>query len=43
MMHVQDHLVLQNNRIDMLTLDALGRLTGDSYCATTEQFELKRQ
>jgi flavin reductase (DIM6/NTAB) family NADH-FMN oxidoreductase RutF len=40
--HVQDDLLLENNRIDMLKLDALGRLTGDSYCATTEQFELKR-
>lgn len=42
-MHVQDQLVMQNNRIDMLSLDALGRLTGDSYCSTTDQFELKRQ
>lgn len=41
-MHIQDELLLENNRIDMLKLDALGRLTGDSYCATTEQFELKR-
>ena len=40
--HVKDDLLLENNRIDMLKLDALGRLTGDSYCATTEQFELKR-
>jgi flavin reductase (DIM6/NTAB) family NADH-FMN oxidoreductase RutF len=40
--HVQDDLLLENNRIDMRKLDALGRLTGDSYCATTEQFELKR-
>lgn len=42
-MHIQDDLVLDNYRIDMLKLDALGRLTGDSYCATNEQFELKRQ
>lgn len=41
-MHVRDDLLIENNRIDMLKLDALGRLTGDSYCATTEQFELKR-
>lgn len=40
--HVQDHLLMDGNRIDLLALDALGRLTGDSYCATTEQFELKR-
>lgn len=40
--HVKDDLLLENNRINMLKLDALGRLTGDSYCATTEQFELKR-
>lgn len=41
-LHIQDDLLLENNRIDMLKLDALGRLTGDSYCATTEQFEFKR-
>jgi flavin reductase (DIM6/NTAB) family NADH-FMN oxidoreductase RutF len=41
-MHVQDDLLLAGNRIDLQRLDAVGRLTGDSYCSTTDQYELKR-
>lgn len=40
--HIRDDLLLENNRIDLLRLNAVGRLTGDWYCETTEQYELKR-
>ena len=41
--HVRDDLVLDNNRIDFLALDAVGRMAGDWYCTTTDQYELPRQ
>ena len=41
-LHVQDQLLMERNRIDLIALDAVGRLTGDSYCSTTDQYELKR-
>ena len=41
-LHVRDELVLDNNRIDLQRLNAVGRLTGDIYCSTTVQYELKR-
>ncbi|HEX2281312.1 MAG TPA: flavin reductase family protein [Thermomicrobiales bacterium] len=41
-LHVQDQLLMERNRIDLTALDAVGRLTGDSYCSTTDQYELKR-
>lgn len=41
-LHVQDQLLLDRNRIDLKALDAVGRLTGDSYCSTIDQYELKR-
>ena len=40
--HVRDDLLLERNRIDLQKLDAVGRLTGDWYCSTTDQYELKR-
>lgn len=40
--HVRDDLLIENNRIDLQRLHAVGRLTGDWYCATDEQYELKR-
>ncbi len=40
--HVRDDLVIANNRIDLQRLDALGRLTGDWYCSTADQFEIPR-
>ena len=40
--HIRDELLLENNRIDLLRLNAVGRLTGDWYCETSEQYELKR-
>jgi flavin reductase (DIM6/NTAB) family NADH-FMN oxidoreductase RutF len=40
--HVRDDLLLANNRIDLQRLQAVGRLTGDWYCSTAEQYELKR-
>ncbi len=41
-LHVRDDLILGNNRIDLQRLEAVGRLTGDSYCSTEHQYELKR-
>ncbi len=40
--HVRDDLIIEGSRIDLQRLDAVGRLTGDMYCSTTEQYELKR-
>lgn len=40
--HVSDELVIEGNRIDLQRLNAVGRLTGDMYCSTTDQYELKR-
>lgn len=40
--HVRDDLLLENNRIDLRRLRAVGRLTGDWYCSTAEQYELRR-
>ena len=40
--HVRDDLLIENNRIDLQRLHAVGRLTGDWYCATDDQYELKR-
>ena len=40
--HIRDDLLLENNRIDLQRLQAVGRLTGDWYCSTSEQYELKR-
>lgn len=41
-LHVRDELVIENNRIDLQRLNAVGRLTGDLYCSTTDQYEMKR-
>ena len=40
--HVRDDLVLEQGRIDFKTLDAVGRLAGDWYCSTREQYKLPR-
>jgi flavin reductase (DIM6/NTAB) family NADH-FMN oxidoreductase RutF len=40
--HVRDDLALENYRIDFHSLDAVGRLAGDWYCATNDQYELPR-
>ena len=40
--HVRDELVIENNRIDLPALQAVGRLTGDWYCSTSEQYQLPR-
>jgi flavin reductase (DIM6/NTAB) family NADH-FMN oxidoreductase RutF len=40
--HVRDDLVIENNRIDLQRLDPLGRLTGDWYCSTAEQYQILR-
>ncbi len=40
--HIRDELIIENNRIDLQRLQAVGRLTGDWYCSTAEQYELKR-
>lgn len=40
--HIRDDLLLENNRIDLQRLQAVGRLTGDWYCSTAEQYELQR-
>ena len=40
--HVRDELLIENNRIDLARLQAVGRLTGDWYCSTAEQYQLPR-
>jgi flavin reductase (DIM6/NTAB) family NADH-FMN oxidoreductase RutF len=40
--HVRDALLLPSGRVDLQALDAVGRLTGDWYCATREQYQLER-
>jgi flavin reductase (DIM6/NTAB) family NADH-FMN oxidoreductase RutF len=40
--HVRDDLLIENHRIDLQRLQAVGRLTGDWYCSTAEQYELHR-
>ena len=40
--HVRDDLLLERNRIDLQALDAVGRLAGDWYCTTTDQYEMAR-
>ena len=39
--HVRDDLVLERNHVDMGALDAVGRMGGDSYTRTTDQFRLQ--
>jgi flavin reductase (DIM6/NTAB) family NADH-FMN oxidoreductase RutF len=41
-LHVRDDLLLENERIDLPNLHAVGRLTGDWYCSTEEQYQLFR-
>jgi flavin reductase (DIM6/NTAB) family NADH-FMN oxidoreductase RutF len=40
--HVRDELLSDNHRIDLAALQAVGRLTGDWYCSTAEQYQLPR-
>lgn len=40
--HVRDDLVLENYRINFKRLDAVGRLAGDWYCSTENQYALPR-
>ena len=40
--HIHDDLLLERNRIDLVKLDAVGRLTGDWYCTTTDQYQMRR-
>ncbi len=40
--HVRDDLLLDRNRIDLQKLNAVGRLAGDWYCSTTDQYEMAR-
>jgi flavin reductase (DIM6/NTAB) family NADH-FMN oxidoreductase RutF len=40
--HVRDELVLENYRIDFKRLDAVGRIAGDWYCTTDNQYALPR-
>ena len=42
-MHIRDDLLTEGNRIDLIKLNAVGRLTGDWYCSTTDQYQLPRQ
>lgn len=42
-MHIRDDLLVAGNRIDLPKLNAVGRLTGDWYCSTTDQYQLPRQ
>jgi flavin reductase (DIM6/NTAB) family NADH-FMN oxidoreductase RutF len=40
--HLKDDLLMERERIDLQNLQAVGRLTGDWYCSTEIQYELKR-
>jgi flavin reductase (DIM6/NTAB) family NADH-FMN oxidoreductase RutF len=40
--HLRDELLLERERIDLPNLHAVGRLTGDWYCSTDEQYQLLR-
>jgi flavin reductase (DIM6/NTAB) family NADH-FMN oxidoreductase RutF len=40
--HLRDDLLLERERIDLKNLRAVGRLTGDWYCSTNEQYQLTR-
>jgi flavin reductase (DIM6/NTAB) family NADH-FMN oxidoreductase RutF len=40
--HLRDELLLERERIDLQNLRAVGRLTGDWYCSTEEQYQLMR-
>jgi flavin reductase (DIM6/NTAB) family NADH-FMN oxidoreductase RutF len=40
--HVRDDILLDRNRIDLQALNAVGRLAGDWYCTTTDQYEMVR-
>lgn len=37
-----DSSVYQNGKIDLAVLQPIGRLGGNSYCTTTDQFEMER-
>lgn len=41
LVHVKDDCWV-NGEIDMRRLKAVGRMGGDSYCRTTDLFEMKR-
>lgn len=41
-LHIRDDLVLPNLRIDLKRLQAVGRLAGDWYCSTDDQYMMKR-
>lgn len=40
--HIRDDLLIENNRVDLQRLQAVGRLTGDWYSSTSEQYQLPR-
>lgn len=40
--HVRDDILLERGRIDLQQVEAVGRLAGDWFCSTTDQFEIHR-
>lgn len=40
--HVREDLLMSGFRVDLQALDAAGRLTGDWYCSTRDQYQLQR-
>lgn len=41
MMHIHPEVLTENGRIDLLRLRPIGRLIGNAYCHTSDQFVLK--
>jgi flavin reductase (DIM6/NTAB) family NADH-FMN oxidoreductase RutF len=41
-MHVDDAVMLDEDKIDLARLDPIGRLAGASYCRVTDMFEMQR-
>lgn len=40
--HVEDGLIVDNGRVDMARLAAVGRMVGNAYCKTSDRFTLSR-
>jgi len=41
-LHVDDSVLLEDDKIDVARLDPIGRLAGASYCRITDMFEMQR-
>lgn len=41
-MHIQDDLLIEGDKIDLVKLQPIGRLAGNAYCRVTDVFHLQR-